>query len=286
MALPGIPSGSRIADARICTELHGCSGASRLACIAARAYSAASPRAALEDLGSGRCGAAGPTDAPGRLRCAAWLSVFHSDRSGGAWRGRRSGRRGRRGGSSCRLSAWTTVWRSPRIMTIAQQVGRRQRLERGEQDRASRVPSLAASPREPGSLELELAVAVPIRLLAVGRQEVGEARAQVARHVLHDHRQAVRLGVERHVQLVVARPAPAPPSASRFIFSNWTRTSSSQCAVEVVHRSSLRAGPQSGVLMLTRRCRAELDMPPAAPAPRSFTLSELPAPPAPARRRA
>ena len=71
----------------------------------------------------------------------------------------------------------------------------------------SRVQPLSQSAKivaRPGlPVDLELAVAVSVRLLAVGRQEVGEPRAQVPGHVLHDDREAVRLGVERHVELVV-----------------------------------------------------------------------------------
>ena len=46
-------------------------------------------------------------------------------------------------------------------------------------------------------------VSIPPRLLAVRRQEVGPAREQVPGDVLHDDGDAVRVGVEGGVQLVV-----------------------------------------------------------------------------------
>ena len=51
---------------------------------------------------------------------------------------------------------------------------------------------------------LEFTVAVAVGLLAVAGEEVGEPRPQVARHVLDDDGQAVRLRIECHQELVVA----------------------------------------------------------------------------------
>ena len=94
----------------------------------------------------------------------------------------------------------------------------RQRVEGVEQHLPAALPVRHHRLARDRAGHLELAVAVPVRLLAVGGQEVGEARAQVAGHVLDDHRQAVRLGVERHVQVVVRRlrqrrPRPAASSS-------------------------------------------------------------------------
>ena len=50
---------------------------------------------------------------------------------------------------------------------------------------------------------LELAIAHAIGLLAVAGQEVDPARSHVAGHVAHQDRDAVRLGIDRGVQLLV-----------------------------------------------------------------------------------
>lgn len=51
----------------------------------------------------------------------------------------------------------------------------------------------------------ELAIAVPSGLLAIGGEEVGPAGEQVARDMLHDDGDAVRIGIERDPQLVVGQ---------------------------------------------------------------------------------
>src|SRR3954469_23361801 len=49
----------------------------------------------------------------------------------------------------------------------------------------------------------EFSVAIPIRLLPVAGQKIGPPRSHVARHVLHDHREAVCLGVQDGKEMLV-----------------------------------------------------------------------------------
>ena len=51
--------------------------------------------------------------------------------------------------------------------------------------------------------ELELGVAVPVRLFAVARQEIAKSRLQVSTHVLHEVRDAVGVGIDGPVQILV-----------------------------------------------------------------------------------
>ena len=77
-------------------------------------------------------------------------------------------------------------------------------LDRAERCGPPRLPARhhLIARRPLGHLEFRIAVA--IRLLAVSRQEIREARSQVAGNVLDDNREAVRFGIDGRVQLVVA----------------------------------------------------------------------------------
>ena len=86
-----------------------------------------------------------------------------------------------------------TVCSWPRMYSLEQQIVVDQRVEGFEQARPAALP-IGHDRRAGGpALNLELPVAVAIRLLTVGGQKVREARPQVAGHVPHDHREAVRL---------------------------------------------------------------------------------------------
>jgi hypothetical protein len=93
---------------------------------------------------------------------------------------------------------------------VAQQVVVLQRIERGEEDRPAAFPVGHDRCAIGWHVDLELAVAIAIGLLAIGREEIGEARPQVAGLVLHDDRDAVGLVVDRRVKLIVAHLRERP----------------------------------------------------------------------------
>ena len=61
--------------------------------------------------------------------------------------------------------------------------------------------------------DLQLAVAIAIRLLAVRRQEIAPARTHVAGHVLHHDRDRVRLRVERAEDIIAADLTEVAPQS-------------------------------------------------------------------------
>src|SRR5205823_11968332 len=79
----------------------------------------------------------------------------------------------------------------------------RERLDRGEGGRPARLPPRkhvgARRPRR----QLEFRIAAAIRLLAVSREEIGEARSQVAGDVLDDDRDAVGVRIDERVKVGV-----------------------------------------------------------------------------------
>src|SRR3989440_1313588 len=83
------------------------------------------------------------------------------------------------------------------------QVLGREPRERVEQEPPARLPALEDSLARVGRLHEELGVAVPVRLVAVRREERRPARAHVAGDVLDDDRDAVRLGIRRAEKGVV-----------------------------------------------------------------------------------
>src|SRR5881275_3187614 len=92
---------------------------------------------------------------------------------------------------------------------LARQVFAFQRRERVEESAPARLPLL----RDCASVfafHEEFRVAVSVGLLAVGRQKIRPARAHVAREVLHDEGDAVRLGVNRAEELLVVQLLNGP----------------------------------------------------------------------------
>src|SRR5207249_1443357 len=84
-----------------------------------------------------------------------------------------------------------------------------QRVEGGVEDSPALLPTLQER-RLRGEPRLELAVAVAVGLLAVGREEVGPPRTHVAGYVLNQHGDAVRFRVQSLRQLGVVDPGQRP----------------------------------------------------------------------------
>jgi hypothetical protein len=70
----------------------------------------------------------------------------------------------------------------------------------------------------------ELVVAVAPGLFAIGCQKVGPARKQIARDVLHDDRDAVRVRVERQMQLVIGHLNNCPICPHLVVLKHRRRT--------------------------------------------------------------
>ena len=84
----------------------------------------------------------------------------------------------------------------------AGEIGIGERLDGGEEAAPAVFPQVKQLGARRGRVD-ELAVAVAIRLFAVGGEEVGPARAHVARHVLHDDGDGIGFGVEGHIKLLI-----------------------------------------------------------------------------------
>ena len=110
----------------------------------------------------------------------------------------------------------------------ADEILRAQRLNRGKRDRPARVPPghhLVARGRR---RHFEFGVAVPVRLFAVGRQEVGPTGHQVTGHVLHDHGDRVCILIERQMEFVISHLCDGSIRfvANAIVLATWTALSS------------------------------------------------------------
>ena len=82
------------------------------------------------------------------------------------------------------------------------------RLQRGdgiEGDLPAGLPHFHKLGARGVAAEFEFLVAMAVGFLAVAGEEVGEARADVARDVLHQHRDAVRFRIELEKKLAIAQ---------------------------------------------------------------------------------
>src|SRR6185436_11366927 len=86
----------------------------------------------------------------------------------------------------------------------AQQIGGLERGERFEETLPAVLPTLRERRAREVGLELELTVAITVGLLAVAREEIGPARAQIAREMGRQHGEAVLVRAERGEVLRVA----------------------------------------------------------------------------------
>ena len=84
----------------------------------------------------------------------------------------------------------------------AAEVGVGQRFERGEDRAPSRLPQCHQRGTR-GGRRFEFGVTMAIWLLAVRVEEIRPTRAHVARQVLHDHGDRIRLRIERDLKLIV-----------------------------------------------------------------------------------
>jgi hypothetical protein len=83
------------------------------------------------------------------------------------------------------------------------EIRRPERRERREQDLPAGIPARHDGLARIRSAAFELAVAIAIGLLAVGRQKIGPSRAHIARHVLDDEGDAVGVGIQQREELWV-----------------------------------------------------------------------------------
>ena len=97
--------------------------------------------------------------------------------------------------------ACTTVCGSLRIMTVFPRSAGSKRRERVEQQLPTRLPAIEQHLARVFGIALELGVAMPIGLLAIGREKVGPPRSHVARDMLHDKSNAVGVGVNQGKKL-------------------------------------------------------------------------------------
>ncbi len=108
-----------------------------------------------------------------------------------------------------------------------QEIGRAELGERIEQCRPSGVPQIPMIARAARLVcHDELSVTIALRLLAVGREEIGPAGLQISTDVLHDDRDAVRFGIDSAKEILDRRPATSARSASSFCRRNVSRVSS------------------------------------------------------------
>ena len=98
--------------------------------------------------------------------------------------------------------ACMTEWASPRMVIERLRSAGAKRLQGGKYAVPARLPELHQLVAA-GRRIVEFPVAMPIRFLAVGGEEVGPTRAHVPRHVLDDGGDRVHLRVEHGDQLLV-----------------------------------------------------------------------------------
>src|SRR5215218_10350360 len=72
-----------------------------------------------------------------------------------------------------------------------------------EQAAPSLLPGGQESVAAGSLMRLELGVTVAVRLLSIGGEEVGPSGSKVARQVLEDHGQAVRLGIQSDGEVLI-----------------------------------------------------------------------------------